>query len=184
MKGLFGLKIGIFAVGFLCMIQTADAQRIALKTNALTWATLAPNLGAEFGISRHFTLGLEATVSPFSIGKKFKPRYMALQPELRYWFTGRAHARWFVGAAGLLSEYNMRLGNTHHDGSAWGGGITGGYSFPLSTRWSMETTLGLGIVRYNEKKYGADQPAPAATNHKKLTIAPIKAGVTFVYILK
>ncbi len=183
MKRLLTLKTLLLAVGFLCMIQGVRAQRIALKTNGLMWATLSPNIGAEFGISRRFTLGAEVAACPFSLGD-FQPRYAVFQPELRYWFTARAHARWFVGVAGLASEYNMRLKDTFHNGSAWGGGITGGYSFVLAERWSLETTLGLGLIRFREKKYSVGEPMPMFTNNKKFMFAPIKAGVTFVYILR
>ena len=40
--------------------QTAMAQRVALKTNVLYWATATPNLGLEFRLNRHSPLVLKA----------------------------------------------------------------------------------------------------------------------------
>ncbi len=163
--------------------QKAAAQRISLKTNALLWATASPNIGAEFRLSRHFTLNAEVAGNPFSVGS-YKPTFAAVSPELRYWFSGRPQARFFVGLGGLFSEYAMQLKNDYHDGQAFGAGVTGGYSFVLGRRWSLETTLGVGLLSFREKNYRVGEPAPASPNREVLTVAPIKAGVTFVYILK
>lgn len=172
----------LFAAGLLFLVQDIQAQRIGLKSNALSWATLSPNFGAEFRITRFFTVNAELSFNPFTLGN-FKPHHVTFQPEVRYWFSSRPHARWFVGAAGLASMYNMQFGKTIHDGIALGGGVTGGYSFVLNSRWSLETTLGLGLISVNERKFREGSFA-MERNNKKIMFAPIKAGVTFVYLIK
>lgn len=181
MKMNMWIKGLLLAVGLLFLVQDIKAQRIALKSNAVTWATLSPNFGAEFRITRFFTVNGELSFNPFSFGN-FKPHHVTFQPEVRYWFSSRPHARWFVGVAGLASVYNMTLGGTTHDGTAIGAGPTGGYSFVLNSRWSMEATLGLGLIGINERRY--KDILPLERNNKKIIFAPIKAGVTFVYLLK
>ena len=151
----------LLAVGLLFLVQDIKAQRIALKSNAVTWATLSPNFGAEFRITRFFTVNGELSFNPFS---------------------SRPQARWFVGVAGMASVYNMTMGGTTHDGTAIGAGPTGGYSFVLNSRWSLEATLGLGLIGVNERRY--KDILPLERNNKKIIFAPIKAGVTIVYLLK
>lgn len=187
MKRHLWLKGSLLIMSLLFLTTNMQAQRIALKSNALLWATLSPNVGAEFRVSRRFTISTEVAANPFSLGK-LEPHYALFQPEVRYWFSNRPHARWFVGVAGLASIYKMRFGDTYHDGNAVGGGVTGGYSFVLNRRWSLETTLGLGLVRISERKWDVSQPFPGnimpeEPNNKKIMPFPIKAGVTFVYIL-
>ena len=53
----------LFVLSLLSCGTIAMAQRIALKTNTLYWATLSPNVEAEFRLSRHFTLDLGATAN-------------------------------------------------------------------------------------------------------------------------
>lgn len=162
---------------------SATAQRVAVKTNALYWATLSPNLGAEFRLSRHFTLNIEATANPFTVSS-YKLTNASIAPEVRYWLSGRPQAGHFFGGMALLAVYDMKWDDTYHKGDAVGLGVTYGYSFVLSRRWSLETTIGLGALRYREKKYTDAETAPSDANHKSTIIAPLKAGVTFTYILK
>lgn len=162
---------------------SACAQRVSFKTNALYWGTLSPNAGVEFRLSRHFTLNFEGAVNPFSIGD-YKLHAAAFTPEARYWFSGRPQAGHFVGLMGFGGIYSMAWNHTNHVGDALGGGLTYGYSFVLSRRWSLETTIGLGMLHVREKKYAEGAEEPKEINNTKTIPAPLKAGVTFTYILK
>ena len=48
------------AIALTCSPLLAEAQRVALKTNALYWAAATPNIGAEFRINRHITFNYGA----------------------------------------------------------------------------------------------------------------------------
>ncbi len=167
----------------LIMIAGAYAQRVSFKTNALYWGTLSPNAGVEFRLSRHFTLNLEGAVNPFTIGD-YKLHSAAFMPEARYWFSARPQAGHFVGLMGFGGIYSMAWNHTNHMGDALGGGVTYGYSFVLSRRWSLETTIGLGMLHVREKKFAEGTTEPKEINHTKTIPAPLKAGITFTYILK
>lgn len=162
---------------------TACSQRVSFKTNALYWGTLSPNAGVEFRLSRHFTLNLEGAVNPFTIGD-YKLHSAAFMPEARYWFSARPQAGHFVGLMGFGGIYSMAWNHTNHMGDALGGGVTYGYSFVLSRRWSLETTVGLGMLHVREKKFAKGTTEPKEINHTKTIPAPLKAGITFTYILK
>ena len=74
----------ILAVGFLLAFATgvnAQKQRtqtylpkIAIKTNALYWATSTPNLGLEIGLAKKLTLDISGNYNPwkFSDNKQLK----------------------------------------------------------------------------------------------------------------
>lgn len=81
-------------VVMLAVASPATAQRINVKTNALYWLAMSPNLGVEFRINRHMTFNLEGVVNRVS---GFKPygvsnlstKGFAFEPEVRYWFSAR-----------------------------------------------------------------------------------------------
>lgn len=175
-------RLCVFCLSAL-MVAGARAQRVSFKTNALYWGTLSPNAGVEFRLSRHFTLNLEGAVNPFSV-KDYQLHAANFTPEVRYWFSARPQAGHFVGLMGFGGIYSMKWDNTFHVGDALGAGVTYGYSFVLSRRWSLETTIGLGMLHVREKKYAEGQPEPQEINNTKTIPAPLKAGVTFTYILK
>lgn len=56
----------------------------------------------------------------------------------------------------------------------------------LSRHWSIETTLGVGLV-YRQEKFSRNDAQRATLdkpNVETVNFAPIKAGVNFVYIIK
>ena len=177
----------VAAAALLLCSTAAQAQRVSLKTNALYWATASPNLGVEFRLNRHLTLNLEGAANRLKI-KSYNTKAIAFTPEMRYWFSARPQAGHFVGLMGMGTHYNLQLNKTRHNGDAFGAGITYGYSFVLSRHWSLETTLGLGALHVREDKTKEGAPATSyhstSPNNTKWVATPLKAGVTFVYIIK
>lgn len=191
MNRLKKLTGGFVFIAALLSAPVAQAQRVALKTNALYWAALAPNLSAEFRMSRHFSLNIDGAVNPGleNVTKIFlkdnKTTEVALlSPEVRYWFSARPHAGHFVGAMALGSIYKLRYDGMGHEGDALAVGLTYGYSFVLNRRWSIEGTVGAGAVRLREKKWAEGSERPDKINRKSTVLAPLKVGISVVYILK
>ena len=174
------LTMSLAAIG-----TTAHAQRIGLKTNVLYWATATPNFGLEFRLNRHITLNLDAAYNRLKVSDLNSRGEMG-NVEMRYWFSARPQAAHFVGIAAVAANYDLKFKQKRHDGDVFGGGVTYGYSFVLSRHWSIETTLGLGLV-YRQEKFSRNDAQRAALdkpNVETVNFAPIKAGVNFVYIIK
>lgn len=169
---------------FLCGIsQSVYGQRVSLKTNALGWATLSPNLGLELRLSRHNTLNLEGSFNPFKFGDH-SLRHVMFSPEVRHWFSGRPQTRHFCGVMAVGGAYNVMLKDDIHHGMALGIGGTYGYSFVLGQRWSMELTAGVGFLHRSEKTRPHTSPSSEDRNRHINGFYPLKLGVNFVYILK
>ena len=173
-------------VGLLLLSSlTVFSQRVALKTNALYWAAASPNLGLELRVNRHITFDLDATFHRLKWKDKLDTRAEILTPEVRYWFSARPQAGHFMGIIGTAANYNILLNDTRHTGDAFGGGLTYGYSFVLGKRWSLETSIGAGALHLREKRYDeTKETAPETPNRRQWVFAPLKAGVTLVYIIK
>lgn len=167
----------------LLMPMQMKAQRVAVKTNALYWASFTPNIGAEFRVNRHVTFNFEAAYNHLKIFN-IDTRGAMITPEVRYWFSARPQAGHFVGIAGIGCHYNFEIGDNRHKADLYGGGLTYGYSFVLSRRWSLETTLGVGMAHVQEMRWDKDVYEPDEANVKRWNPIPIKAGVTFVYLIK
>ena len=71
------------AIALTCSPLLAEAQRVALKTNALYWAAATPNIGAEFRINRHITFNFEAAYNRINVFN-IDTRGAAITPEVRY----------------------------------------------------------------------------------------------------
>lgn len=167
----------------------ASAQQIAVKTNALMWAGLTPNLGFEIVTGEHTSFDFSAMghYRPYGL----KSEMFALQPEFRYWFNGRPMIREFVGVGMLLTTYDMSLGKHVYDGDAIGLGMTGGYVFSLGKRWNLELSGSFGLLFFRQKQYYKNDnyddyfvDGPSGSNGWGYKLFPVDLGVTFTYIIR
>lgn len=171
-------------VALLALMGTGSyAQRVSVKTNALYWATATPNIGAEFRLNRRMTLNVEALGNRLKVGSKFDSRVLAFSPELRYWFSLRPQAGHFVGLMAEAADYDVTLKNKVYKGETAGAGLTYGYSFVLSNRWSLEATAGLGVMGVRQMNHDKNVPQPTQPQ-TVWKVAPMRLGVSFVYIIK
>ena len=166
-------------LGF-CTQQT-HAQHVAIKTNALGWLTASPNIGGEFLLSPHLTLNIELAFNPLKTNS-LQTTFVHAQPELRYWF-GRPMDGHFIGGTAFMNFYNLKFSNTYYKGDAFAAGVTYGYAWILNNYWNIEATIGLGCIKYRQCKYKEGGSKPQMPNSKDWTPAPVKLGVSFVYII-
>lgn len=181
-KKRLGLSLIIALIAtFLC--PDTSAQRLALKTNAIDWMTLSPNLTLEARLSRRVSIQLGIADNPFNFTvADVKLKNFRVEPEVRYWFN-RPMARHFVALSATAASLNLQFGDRRFVGDAVGAGISYGYALELSNQWNVEFELGAGLAHCSAYDYrGATRPAEK--NYKKIVPVPIRAGVSFSYIFK
>ena len=199
------LIIAVFA--FLASFGSASAQKVAVKTNALYWATATPNLGFEFALADRWTFELEGSYNPWTLDaeKNMKLKHWLVSPEFRYWFCNSFQGH-FIGINGNYTQFNIGglpfampnlfvnlssdaapmpdLQAARIQGWAVGAGLTYGYAFPIARRWNMEFTIGYGwwyteYDQYESRKCGLFQQE--VSRH---TLGPATAGISFIYMIK
>ena len=141
----------------------------SLRTNLLWDAVSEPNLGVEFPLSDHWSVGGD-------FGLKAWPRWVAwdwdsknsthwrnfaVVPELRY-YLDEVYRGFFTGADFIYTHYN--IGNVQFplglypetqdnrlQGSFWGAGILAGYAWWPWQHWRVEVEAGaaLGLAAYD-----------------------------------
>ena len=166
----------LLAAGFLLVLGTsayAQVQRnetylpkFAIKTNALYWATSTPNLGFEVGLAKKITLDVSGNYNPWKFGNDCQIKHWLVQPELRYWLCERFNGSFF----GLHGQY--------------GAGISYGYQWIISKRWSMEATVGVGYARLKYDKYARGDGGEKLGHNTRNYFGPTKIGLSFIYVIK
>lgn len=189
----------------LASVGTLRAQKIAVKTNALSWATATPNVGMEFALADRWTLDVSGGYNPWTFNKEdnLKWKHWLLSPEIRYWFCESFNGH-FIGVNGVYTQFNISgvpvsdffinlKSNVPLDGSlkdsriygwAVGAGITYGYQFIISRRWNLELTAGFGwwyseYDQFESRKCGLFQQSVG-----QHALGLTSLGVTFTYIIK
>ena len=166
--------------------QDMCAQQVGVKTNALMWAGMTPNLGCEVVVGEHSSVDLSAFghINPYGLDSQV----IAFQPEYRYWFNGRPMVREYIGVAAMLVSYDMTIRKYVYDGNAFSLGLTGGYAFLLGTDWRLELCGGFGMLLFAQKQYYEANDyyvdRNVGANARGYKLFPAKLGVSFTYIIK
>lgn len=177
----------------------AKAQHVAIKTNALAYTIVTPNLGFEVKISEQWSASLHGEYNPFSFGKwkdaegnltTPNTQFFMLMPEAKYWFS-HTFSQHYVGLHGLFGTFNVgglnsfipRLKRFRYQGSFYGGGISYGYQLPLSEKWGVDFTLGVGYLRFYHKRYQARDKGDFLNEAYHNYFGITKLGITFSYYI-
>ncbi|MCQ4875482.1 MULTISPECIES: DUF3575 domain-containing protein [Odoribacteraceae] len=171
------------------------AQKVAVKTNVLYWATTTPNLGVEFGLGKKTSLELFGGYNPWTLNKERnkKVKHYLIQPEFRYWLCERFQGHFFGVHAGF-AEYNIggvrvpllpsHVKNNRYEGWAVLGGISYGYVWILGRRLNLEATIGAGYVFWDYDRYDCVKCGDYHGGNTKGRFNLTKAGITLVYLIK
>ena len=190
---------------FVGTIGSANAQKLAVKSNLLYWTTATPNIGVEVALADRWTLEVAGGYNPWTFNKEknLKAKHWLVSPEVRYWFCENFHGH-FIGINGNYAQFNISgmpipkafyefRSSASNEGSykqaringwAVGAGVTYGYQFILSRRWNLELTAGLGVWyteydRFESRKCGLFEQAV-----RKHAFGPTSLGVSFIYLIK
>ena len=185
------LAVILVAVGAMLVCSNeAKAQQVAVKTNALFWAAMTPNIGCEIVTGEHTSFELSAMGHwrPFDLPSKL----VSIQPEFRYWFNGRPMTREFVGVTSMIAAYDMTVAKKYvYNGNALMLGLVGGYVFALSDHWNFELCGGFGVLGFKQKQYYINDnyddyfvDEAVKANSMGYKLFPAKLGVSFSYIIK
>ena len=116
MKRILNIII-IILLSAICL--TGTAQKIAVKSNLLGWATATPTLGAEIGLDDRWTLNTHIYYNPFTFRQV--PLPFGIFPDVKKY---------------------------RYQGNTYGAGLSYGYQWILTPRWSIEGSIGVGY-KYN-----------------------------------
>lgn len=159
----------------------AKPYTLALRTNLLRWATLTPDLGIEWRISRHAGILVNGSWTSWTWNSNDR-RYALWEvtPEVR-WYLGK-EKRGYIGAMYKIGEFNYKLSATGRQGDLMGGGITGGYQLKLNNALSLDFNLGLGYIHADYEKYRViDGVRVRDGKETKNWWGPVSAGVTLTW---
>lgn len=174
----------LFIAILLGNVQEVFSQRYAIKTNALSWLTLAPNIEGEIRLSDRYTGSLSVSYKPWHIlSDNKKVTGICIQPEVRYWFC-QTYYQHFMGLHLNYADYNGGLKEHRYEGFLLGGGITYGYQMILSQHWNLEFNVGVGYARMNHDVYERPKCGLFLGSQKKNYLGLTKIGISLVYLLK
>lgn len=191
---------------FLSAVQLAVFLTEGCAKNNLVYdALLTPNLSVEFSPWEEMDLGYpnrheflfyenDATANGY---KTKKWSHWLVQPEIRYWICETFNG-WFLGlhAHGgqmnvgginipfIIQNHSKEMKDYRYEGYFYGGGISTGYHWILSSRFSVEASLGLGYARVKYDRFRCTSCGKKDGKGKADYLGPTKLAVSIIYIIK
>lgn len=169
-------------------IPTTKSQTY-IKSNALYWAVLVPNVSVETRLGNHFTFNGDFVISFWENfgGRKLKGTQTIA--EARY-YPKAAFDGFYVGGYAGFDTYQVskwdHSNNELQHGIGYALGVTLGYQLSIAKRWNMDFYVGGG---WHLGKYWGERLLPDGTSevyapwNASGEWIPYKAGVTFAYRL-
>jgi hypothetical protein len=128
------------------------ATTFSIHTNLLYWAMTTPNLGIEWipNAEEQWSVVLNGAWTHWEWKDRTrKYRMWMASIEIRRYLSDN----WFIGGEMHVGEMNIKLSDTGRQGGYFGAGAIGGYRLPVSNKFDIDFTLGLGYTRFNKDKY-------------------------------
>lgn len=163
--------------------RTSHDNRFSVRANLLRWATLTPDLGVEWRISKDWSILVNGSWTSWSWDDKNR-RYALweVSPEVRY-YIGK-EKRGYVGAMYKIGSFNYKFSETGKQGDLMGGGVTGGYILRLNKALNLDFSLGVGYLHADYEKYTViDGVRVRCGKETKNWWGATSAGVTLVWTI-
>lgn len=182
-------------VTLLMCVFTANAQKVAVKSNIPYWATgISPNAALEFTLGKKATLELGGGFNLWTFENNKKVKHWLAQPELRYWFCESFNGH-FIGIHAHGVQYNVGgwdipLGRLktfkehRYEGYLYGAGLSYGYQWVLSPRWNFELSLGGGFARIHYDKYPCVTCGAKVDEGDQNYLGVTKAAISLIYMVR
>lgn len=129
--------------------------RWAIKTNVAYLAATVANLGVEYSFGDHYSIDLPIIYSPYTVARDYRLRFLAVQPEFRYWLKAPMKGHFF-GVHLNIGAFNIAVDNKNRYQSPdgfYGVGLSYGYVLPFARHWAAEFTVGAGYVHTKYDTY-------------------------------
>ena len=169
------------------------AQMLVVNTELSSDLMMAPSLGVEIVTGEYSSIGVNALYGKKILGKDIS--ITAVQPEYRYWFSGRPIHNWFIGVGGIGVLFDVKWKRKVYDGYGFGLGLTFGYVWNLKLgkdkRLNLDFHAGFGGIYYNRKEYFENDnydvdytiDGQVRANASGYYLLPTRIGISVSYIL-
>lgn len=171
-KGLY-YTLGIIFVSLLSLHTSAHSadslscadtnphpSYISLSTNLLYVAAAIPNIGVEFDLGGHWSIGGNWMYAWWKSDAKYRYwRVYGGDVHLQHWFAPKRKSRLFtghhLGVYGQIVTYDFEWGGRGYLGDRWsyGGGVEYGHSWRVGKRLNIDASLWLGYIGGEYKEY-------------------------------
>jgi len=181
MKNFISVLFAVFIWGGL------GAQELSVSTNVLDYVNMGTlNVGASWGVSRHWSVDAGIKYNPFTWGEGSamrQNRQRSLSAGARYWFW-YVYSGWWLEGSLRYKEYNVGGFSSSEttEGDKFGPALKGGYSFMLNSHFNIDLGAGIWGVYNRYVTYACPNCGKIVDQDAKYFIIPADIMLSVSYI--
>ena len=133
----------------------AHKSKVALKSNLLSFAVGAPNIGVEMSFGNHFSVAATGTYAWWRIKNTYALQTLQGGLDAKYWFNPKKKALtgWNVGVYGIYGgRWDVQWKKGWQGDRFFSTGITAGYAMPVTKDLNLEFALAAGWFHTTEAR--------------------------------
>ena len=165
----------------------------ALKTNLVNSFSTALNLGAEIRVAKNVTYNTSVSWNPWTYNAEnnTKFKFLLVEPAIRFWscesFNGHfwsihGHYAYYNVGSLPVRPFTETMNEYRFEGQLAGAGVSYGYHWLLSSRWSLDAEIGVGYARLWYGKYPCQTCAKVLDNENRNYWGVTRAGFSIAYL--
>lgn len=163
----------------------------AIKTNMLYDALAIPNIGIDVHLGKNWSLAAYWMYAWWKCDTRYRYwRIYGGDVEVRKWFGRKAKAKpltgHHIGVYAQMLTYDFEWGGRGYLGDKWsyGGGISYGYSLPITARLNIDFGLSVGYIGGKYKEYlPTDNHYVWQVTKQRHWIGPTEAEISLVWLI-
>lgn len=158
---------------------------MAVKTDGVMDLFLVPNAGVEFCTSSKTSVALNGWYSNWQVYSTLPGKTYGVQPEFRWWLSGKTFYSWYLGLNATLMAYDMTVGENVFKGDVYAGGLMSGYAFHLTPHLTLDCHASLSAAYYTHDRswVGDVLPPPRVYAENGVKLIP-QVGASLIWIIK
>jgi hypothetical protein len=171
---------------------SACAQHLAISNNVMFDLAGALSAGVEIPIPHSSSIDLYGSIRPWKRGDYSVHKHWLAQAQYRYWpcqvMNGFFFGPYVHGGEFNLGNHELCLGllsglkPNRYEGWLLGGGIGGGYEYPLAKHWNIGAELGIGYTYIKYKKYDCEVCGTQIADDDYHYIGVSRLGLSIIYV--
>jgi len=167
--------------------------RFAVKTNIVNSFSSSLNLSTEIRITKKSTFNTSVSWNPWTYNaeENTKFKFLLVEPAVRFWscesfnghfFSIHGHYAYYNIGRLPVGPFSETMNQYRFEGQLAGAGISYGYHWLLSPRWSLDAEIGVGYARLWYGQYPCQTCAKILTNENKNYWGLTRAGFSIAYL--
>ena len=186
------IKTTLFLLLLFMSTSSAHAQHLAISNNVLFDVAGALSAGVEIPTPNYTSIDIYGSIRPWKRRDQRVHKHWLAQAQYRIWpcqvMNGFFFGPYVHGGEFNLGNHELCLGllkglkPNRYEGWLIGGGIGGGYEYPLAKHWNIGAEAGIGYTYLKYKEYNCEVCGSLKDDDEYHYVGLSRLGLSIIYV--